>query len=231
MTTLIEIPALGCNGQLYAHINPLLPSGLTPHVLVAVADRMAGCVEQILAQAPEHFVVLGTSFGARVAMEVALAAPERVKGLIIIGSGPGPVADQMAGLKRSARIRGDEFDAVLQEMGDIISHLPGPNGPDTMHAFRDMARDMGAADMALQSDALAYREDMWPRISEITCPVLCLWGDHDQFSAPDVGRQIAEAVPNGEFEELAECGHFPTLEYPHATAAAIGAWLFANKLI
>lgn len=228
---LIEIPALGCNGQLYAKINPLLPLSLTPHVLIAMADRMAGCVAQILEQAPEQFVVLGTSFGARVAMEVALAAPERVKGLIIIGSGPGPVADQVGGLKRSARIRGSEFENVLQEMGDIISHLPGPNGPETMQAFREMSRAMGPANMALQSDAMAYREDLWPRMREITCPVLCLWGDHDQYTPADVGRKIVDAVPNGRFEELTECGHFPTLEYPHATAAAIGSWLSESQLI
>ena len=51
-----------------------------------IADHLAGCVEQVLAAAPEQFSILGTSFGGRVAMEVALAAPERVKGLVVIGS-------------------------------------------------------------------------------------------------------------------------------------------------
>ncbi|MDE2447265.1 MAG: alpha/beta hydrolase, partial [Alphaproteobacteria bacterium] len=113
----------------------------------------------------------------------------------------------------------------------IISHLPGPNGPDTMAAFREMARAMGPDHMALQSDAMAHRIDLWPRMADIACPVLCLWGDHDQYTPADVGRNIADAVPLGEFVELAECGHFPTLEYPHATAAAIGNWLEQNKLI
>ncbi|MDE2446664.1 MAG: alpha/beta hydrolase, partial [Alphaproteobacteria bacterium] len=194
MTTLIEIPALGCDARLYAKANPLLPSGVVAQVIVAVADLMAGCVAQVLAQAPKQFVVLGTSFGARVAMETALIAPEQVKGLIIIGSGPGPVADRAGGLRRSARMRGGEFENVLQEMGGIISHLPGPNGPDTMAAFREMARAMGPDHMALQSDAMAHRIDLWPRMADITCPVLCLWGDHDQYTPADVGRNIADAV-------------------------------------
>lgn len=231
MTTLVQIPALGCNEQLYAKTKPLLPNAMVQSVIVPVADRMAACVDQVLAQAPEQFVLLGTSFGGRVAMETALAAPDLVQGLIIIGAGPGPVADQADGFKRSARMRGSEFEAVLSEMGDIISHLPGPNGVSTMNAFRDMSRAMGPYNMALQSDALAYREDLWPRLAEIKCPVLCIWGDNDQYTAPDVGRKIAASVPYGQFEELADCGHFPTLEYPRETADLISNWLLRVNLI
>lgn len=231
MKTLIQIPALGCNDQLYAKIDPLLPSALLRQVIIPVANRMSGCVAQVLSQAPDQFILLGTSFGGRVAMEVGLAAPERMKGLIIIGAGPGPVADQPSGLARSARIRGGEFETVLQEMGDIISHLPGPNGVSTMIAFRDMSRAMGPENMATQSDALAYREDLWSRMAEIECPVLCLWGDHDQYTAADVGRKIASTVKNGSYVELAECGHFPTLEYPQETANAISNWLSNSNFI
>ena len=227
MKTLIQIPALGCNDRLYAKINPLLPAWLNQCVIIPAANRMAGCVEQVLIQAPDQFILLGTSFGGRVAMEVTLAAPERVLGLIIIGAGPGPVADQVGGLKRSARIRGGEFENVLAEMGDIISHLPGPNGVSTRNAFRDMSRAMGPEKMALQSDALAYREDLWPHLTEIECPVLCLWGDHDQYTASEVGLKIATAVKRGTFIELPDCGHFPTLEYPIESADAILSWMTA----
>lgn len=231
MTTLIQFPALGCNGQLYAEMNRLLPPGLVKDIIVPVADRMAGCVEHVLKHAPRQFILLGTSFGGRVAMEVALAAPLRAKGLMIIGAGPGPVADQPSGLARSARIRGGEFEKVLTEMGDIISHMPGPHGVSTMHAFREMSRAMGSSNMATQSDALAYREDLWPRMEEIECPVLCLWGDHDQYTAADVGRKIASVVKRGTFVELPDCGHFPTLEYPQESSDAIISWMTASILL
>jgi pimeloyl-ACP methyl ester carboxylesterase len=231
VTVLIQIPALGCNEQLYAKVNPLLPVDLDKKVIIPIADRMSGCAAQVLAQAPNQFILLGTSFGGRVAMELALVAPSRVKGLVIIGAGPGPVADQAGGLKRSARMRGSEFENVLTEMGDIISHLPGPHGVSTMNAFRDMSRVMGPSDMATQSDALAYREDLWPRMVELECPTLCLWGDHDQYSDTDVGRKIASVVKRGTFLELPNCGHFPTLEYPDASAAAIIHWLSISHLI
>ncbi len=223
MLPLIQIPALGCDEGLYAPFNAAL--GIKAQTIIPIANRIAGCVDQILAQAPQEFMLMGTSFGGRVAMETVLAAPERVKGMIIIGAGPGPVVDQVAGLKRSARVRGGEFENVLQEMGDIISHLPGPRGPETMEAFRKMGRLMGPENFALQSDALAYRTDLWPRVAEIKCPVLCLWGEHDQFTAPEVGARIAAAVRCGTFVALKHCGHFPTLEYPEEAAQAVREFL------
>jgi pimeloyl-ACP methyl ester carboxylesterase len=226
---LIQIPALGCDDELYGSFDAHLPATLEPQTIVTVADRMSACVEQVVAQAPEQFILMGTSFGARVAMETAVTAPERVKALIIIGSGPGPVVDQAGGLKRSARVRGGEFDAVLKEMGDIISHLPGPRGPATMEAFRTMGRRLGSEKFALQSDALAHRGDLWPQMAHISCPVLCLWGAHDQFSAPDVGEKIAATVRNGKCIVLENCGHFPTLEYPEDSARIVAEFL-GNQL-
>jgi pimeloyl-ACP methyl ester carboxylesterase len=224
---LIQIPALGCDKRLYAPFNASL--GIEGQTIIPITNRMAGCVEQVLAQAPQEFILLGTSFGGRVAMEVALAAPERVKSLIIIGTGPGAAADPAVGLKRSARVRGLEFENVLQEMDDIISHLPGPRGPETMQAFRMMSRAMGPENFARQSDALVHRIDIVPRLPEIKCQVLCLWGEHDQYSAPDVGQKIAAAVPNGKSVVLKNCGHFPTLEYPEESAKAVRDFLFQTQ--
>ncbi|MEP6827464.1 MAG: alpha/beta hydrolase [Aestuariivirga sp.] len=227
MHPVIQIPALGCGKSLYAPFNAAI--GKQAQTIIATANRMAGCVEQVLARAPDEFILLGTSFGGRVAIEIALAAPMRVKGLIIIGAGPGPVADQPGGLHRSARVRGAEFENVLQEMGDIISHLPGPRGIETMHAFRVMSRHLGAENYALQSDALAYRTDLWPRMAEIKCPVFCLWGEYDQYSGPEVGEKIASAVPHGKCVVLKDCGHFPTLEYPEESARIVKDWLFQTQ--
>ncbi len=224
------IPALGCDAGLYSKIVPALRG--VANVTTMIADRatFAGCVEQVLAAAPPTFTILGTSFGGRVAMEVALAEPERVTGLVIIGSAPGPTPDLQAGLRRSARMRGGEFEAVVEEMAAIISHLPGPNGPSTRHAFIDMARRHGAELMARQSDALANRGDLRPRLLEISCPALMLWGAHDQFVAARDGLALAAAMNRGRFVEIADCGHFPSLEAPEETAAAIQHWLADSAL-
>jgi pimeloyl-ACP methyl ester carboxylesterase len=231
MNVFIMIPALGCDERLYQEIAPALDGLVKLQTIVADQDRMPACVEQVLAQAPGEFIIIGTSFGGRVAIEMALAAPERAKGLVVIGASPGPVADPAAGLRRSKRLREGEFEQVMKEMGDMISHLPGPRGPSTRDAFITMARGFGAERMARQSDALAHRSDLWPKVHEIACPALMLWGKHDRFSPVSDGLKLAAALPKARYVEIAECGHFPSLEAPEETADAISHWLVASGLV
>ncbi len=225
MTNLVMIPAFGCDERLYSEIAPFLPSNVLISTVICDGDSMARCVEQVLAQAPLKFVVLGTSFGGRVALEATLAAPDRVQGLVVIGSSPGPVADQVAGLRRSERLRAGEAVQVATEMGDRIAHMDGPNGPAARQAFIDMCATLGPEALTRQSDALAKRSDLWQRLGEIACPALMLWGVHDKYSPAAEGLRMSAAIPNGRYVELADCGHFPTLEYPDETAAAIDHWM------
>ncbi len=225
MTALVLIPALGCNGQLYAEITPALSAQFTVTTHIPTASRYDGMVKDLLSHAPEKFIILGASMGGRLALESTLAAPDRVKGLIIIGSGPGPVADQQAGLRRSARIRGTEFKAVIAEMAAIIAHLPGPNGEKTRDGFMRMADEVGAETTASQSDALAHRTDRWPDLANITCPTLFLWGDQDQFSPSEDAVRMNGLVKGSRCAIIPDCGHFPSLEYPEKSAAIILEWL------
>ena len=101
MRNLVMIPAMGCDGGLYADILPRLSDVVEPVTIVANRDTLTGCVQQVLDQAPEKFIVLGTSFGGRTALEVAFAAPGRVQGMVVIGAGPGVAADPAAGFRRT----------------------------------------------------------------------------------------------------------------------------------
>jgi pimeloyl-ACP methyl ester carboxylesterase len=124
MQNLAMIPALGCDGGLYADIWPRLSAVVEPVTIVADEDTLTGCVQQVLEQAPEKFIILGTSFGGRTALEVAFAAPDRVQGLVIIGAGAGDAADPSAGLRRAA--------ASLKMLSRIwltgFPTCPGPTG-------------------------------------------------------------------------------------------------------
>ena len=79
MRNLVTIPALGCDGGLYADILPRLSGVVEPVTIVADKDSSTGCVQQVLELAPEKFIILGTSFGGRTSLEVAFAAPDRCR--------------------------------------------------------------------------------------------------------------------------------------------------------
>ena len=225
MNTLILIPAFGCNAQLYVPQIKALEKDIHIRTIIPSADRYDKMVAEVLKQAPDEFAILGTSMGGRVALEVTLAAPERVTGLCVIGAGAGRVADQAAGLRRSARIRGGEREQVVAEMAAMIAHEAGPRGPAARQAFVDMAMAMDVEQLARQSDALAHRVDRWDELENVEALTLCLWGEHDKFSPGDDGLRMAEAVDIGSFIEFPNCGHFPTLEYPNEATEAITMWL------
>ena len=231
MQNLVMIPALGCDGGLYADILPRLSSVVEPVTIVADKDTMTGCVQQVLEQAPEKFIILGTSFGGRTALEVAFAAPHRVQGLVVIGAGAGVAADPSAGITRAERLCGSEFENAVTEMAGMVSHMPGPNGATTRSAFISMAYKLGGALMARQSEALAKRLDLWPRLGEIACPSLMLWGREDKFSPAAEGLKFSMALPHGRYAEISACGHFPSLEAPEETADIILHWLQDSKFI
>ncbi len=216
MSTLVMLPAMGCDHRLYA--------ARAGDVCITDEPSIAACVKQVLAAAPRRFIVMGTSFGGRVALETALAAPDRVAGLIVIGSGAKAVADPVAGYRRASRLRGGEFDRVVTEMGAMVSHLPGPMGPVARDLFIAMAHDLGPERMGNQAEAMATRADVSASLGGITCPALMLWGREDQFSPATDGMAMAAAMPQGRYVEIAECGHFPTLEAPEAASAIIQHW-------
>ncbi len=230
MKNLVMIPAMGCDGRLYAGIAELLAAYVTPHVIVVDGNDLAECVFEVLRQAPDKFIILGTSFGGTVALEVALAASDRVEGLVVIGAGAGPAANPAAGLNRAERLRGGVFETVVTEMADMVSHLPGPHGATTRELFTSMARDGGGQLMARQSTALARRSDLWPRLGEILVPSLMLWGREDQFSPAADGLKLSTAIANARYAEISECGHFPSLEAPEETADILLHWLQDMKL-
>ena len=112
----------------------------------------------------------------------------------------------------------------------MIAHLPGPLGAQTRRDFIRMAEVQGGELMARQSDALAHRGNLAPRLGEIACPALMLWGVEDQFVSWQDGLKMAAACQHARFVEIKDCGHFPTLEAPEETNDAIRHWLASNGL-
>ncbi len=218
--TLVLIPALFCDEALYALVEPQLARHATVRVIAAPRDTMEQSVAAILDQAPPAFVVAGTSYGASLAIEVALAAPERVRGLWIMGSNAGaPDAEQSAGL-----VRGIESDpaGVIGMLSGVVTQ---PSNAAATETFKEMAARVGRDHAAKQARSLAAKRSVEEHASTLNMPVLAIWGAEDKISPAASGRAFVERIPGGEWHELADCGHLPTLEKPAEVAQIAGAWL------
>ncbi|HEY3960033.1 MAG TPA: alpha/beta fold hydrolase [Solirubrobacteraceae bacterium] len=202
---------------------------LPGHGEMADAERpitFAGCVDHVLAHAPERFALCGYSLGGRVALHVALAAPERVTRLALVSTTAG-IEDSAGRAERSAADHrlADElermpFEDFIErwrtqplfaddppEVGRLAREDQRRNRPDALAA---VLRGIGSGEMG----------PIWRRLGELTMPVTVLAGDRDaKYQA--LGRRMVELIPDGELAVVAG-GHGLPLESPEVVARALG---------
>jgi thioesterase domain-containing protein len=76
MPTLVLIPALGCDGELYEAVAAGLSDLVAPRVVVVAEPTLDEAAARVLSEVEGDFAVAGASFGGNVALEVALERDE-----------------------------------------------------------------------------------------------------------------------------------------------------------
>lgn len=218
----VLVPALLCDDALFRGTLDALDAGgarVDADVMLAAHADMAANVAEILARAPDRFVLAGASFGGTVAIDVALAAPERVAGLWLIGCDPGTNPEASLGL---AGLLETAPDAAIGHLAGVVVR---PEATEAAAEFRAMAHRVGGHVGAAQARALAGRADAWDRLDALGMPALLVWGEDDAAVPVEVGRRLAGALTDARLHVLRACGHLPTLERPTEVAAAVRDWL------
>jgi 2-succinyl-6-hydroxy-2,4-cyclohexadiene-1-carboxylate synthase len=180
----------------------------------------------VLAAAPPRFALGGYSMGGRIALAIALAAPERISELILIATTAG-IED--AG-EREARRAADARLADAIEREDIGTFaerwlaqplFAGDDEEAQRRARADIARNEPAGlAAALRGVGTGVMTPLWDRLGELTMPVLLLVGERDEkFTA--LGHRLAAAIPGAELEIVPGAGHALPRAAPAAVAQAI----------
>ena len=153
-------------------------------------------------------VLVGHSMGALVAVEAALAWPDKVRGLVLAGAAPRlPVSEELVALIRDDHAR---VPAWLAEHG-----LSPTAKPAVRRAF--IAAGVVTSRETTLADFEAVRAtDLGARIAELRCPVVWLDGADDRIAPAAPGRP-------GEVRTLPAVGHLIPIEAPGAVAEAVGA--------
>jgi 2-succinyl-6-hydroxy-2,4-cyclohexadiene-1-carboxylate synthase len=181
-----------------------------------------GCVEHVLARAPERFALCGYSLGGRVALHVALAAPERVARLVLVSSTAG-IEDASERVLRSIsdhrladELEHGPFEGFVErwrtqplfagdspEVGALVREDQRRNRPDALAA---VLCGIGTGEMT----------PLWGGLGELQMPVTVLVGDRDaKFQA--LGRRMVALLPDATLT-VVPGGHGLPLENPAAVA-------------
>lgn len=219
----VFVPALLCDERLYTDVITALGDQIKAQMLSSPQPTFAASIMDILARAPETFVLVGTSYGGNLALKLALSAPEQVRALWLMG------CDHTA-----AQAGGPDLAAGLDAAPDAVTEMPSGlvvRQEDTVAAgkFRNMAHKVGGAAGAAQARANGARADLAGRLGKLTMPALIMFGEEDAVVSVATGRDLAAALPNAQFQQIDACGHLPTLEQP-AQAAQLFSTFLNNSL-
>jgi len=173
-------------------------------------------------------VLVGNSLGGTVAMAVAFAAPELVRGLVICSASAGPAGpptppETMQYMMRSASLPVPQAAAAMMDIlfaTDFIDEHP--EMLDAAVEKRSQGSPMIATLGPLQS-ALAF--DPLERLKSMDLPTLILHGEDDVLVLSDHAQMLADAAPGAEVQLVADSGHALVVEQSAAVAEAISAFL------
>lgn len=222
----------------FTPILPLLPAEYRVHALdqrghgesdkpesgYHMADLAADVLAFMDAKRIPRAVVVGHSMGSLVAQYVARAAPDRIGGLVLIGSGPSihsmPGADEFAAGVRAFR-DSVPLDFIREFQASTIHRPLSPQFVDRVvqesrrlppHVWRGIVNGM------IASEPVAGAIDA--RI-----PTLILWGDRDAVFPRAAQDSLLAALPEAELTVHPETGHAVHWERPDAVARELSAFL------
>jgi 2-succinyl-6-hydroxy-2,4-cyclohexadiene-1-carboxylate synthase len=187
---------------------------------------LAATLAYLRALVDEPHVLTGYSMGGRIALHAALARPERVRRLVLVGASPGLAeAEERAARRRADEALADHIEAVgVEAFADEWGRLALWEGqPERVrsaaHADRLRNTPAGLAD-ALRGLGTGALPSLWDRLGELSMPVVLAVGERDaKFRA--IAERMAERLPDGRLELIPGAGHAAHLERPDLVAAAI----------
>lgn len=147
-------------------------------------------------------VVVGHSFGGRVAIQLALLAPQKIRGLIISGT---PLFRNHPHQKSPLSFRAIK---KLRQLG-LVSEA----------RLESARRKHGSVEYLATSGVMrevfvrVVNESYEQALSQIRCPTAFVWGTQDS-SAPVADAVKAQKMVNGSFLETRKCGHNIHISHP-----------------
>jgi 2-succinyl-6-hydroxy-2,4-cyclohexadiene-1-carboxylate synthase len=180
----------------------------------------------------DRFRLLGHSMGGMVARRLVIAAPERVTGLILMDTAPGPPSGVDPDLaKMGAAVARTEGMVVMRQLLDEIDPLGTPAdhrlrrerpgyvefGREKFFAVPPVAYAELVLDIVQQPNQLVA-------LATLTCPALVIVGEQDEGFLPDA-HAMADVIPDVELVVVPDAGHSPQFENPAVWLAALERFL------
>ena len=193
----------------------------------------------------DQISLAGSSGGGVWAIWYALAHPERVRRLILLGSAPllpgtyAPVPLRIT----AAPIIGDLIARMPSNEKTVVNMMTMMGEKETIVNYPQMIEALAAsnndpvASKATRTEfsaflnLLGFKENMKIRaddLAQLSMPTLVIWGEHDPLGGVEAAQAVSAAIPDSKLVML-PAGHVPLLGYPEKSAKLVSDFVLSGE--
>lgn len=183
-------------------------------------------------------VLVGQGLGAQLAWQLALRAPDRVAGLVLLNAGAREFRPEAAPLAFTlTRLPGASWLAegllprhlLAQALREAYGQ-PARLRAETIERYFELAlREGNRAALVRLLDQRQAPQDLTPLAGLGRTPTLILWGARDRLLPLEDGLALQAAIPGARLQRFDTLGHLPQEEDAAATVAAMAEFLHTLK--
>jgi len=210
---------------------PLDWEGQNPYGLEAQVALVVGLLDHFGVQSA---ILVGNSAGGTVAMQTALAYPERVSALILVdpavyngGGAPSWIRPLLATpqMRHLGPLVARQIQVRGPQLIEMAWHDPAKLQPETIALYKKPLQ-VDNWDKALWELTLASRASkLDKRLDELTLPILVITGDDDRIVPTADSIRLAGELPNASLVVIEAAGHVPHEEQPAEFMDAVREFL------
>jgi 3-oxoadipate enol-lactonase len=184
--------------------------GATPYTLADHARDLAALLDHLQI---DKAVICGVSVGGMIAQQLFAMRPELVRALILFDTAH-KIGSTELWNARIAAVQDEGLESIAESiLARWFSVGFKANRKTDLAGYRNMLvrtpRDGYAATCAAIRDA-----DLTDVAAAITVPTLCVVGDQDGSTPPQLVAEFAKLVPGARYEVISGAGHLPCVEQP-----------------
>lgn len=208
----------------------------TKHSLENYSDWVNDFLEALLIN---EVILVGHSFGSRIALVFSGYYPKKIKKLVLIT--PVLKVDGLLDIivstyYRIAKVLPEYLQKIMlsnglgKRVGNAVIFKSGNSKIHREIVIRDI-KEIKKLKPRVSMEVFDefYKFSLIPEIKKISNNFLIIAGELDEVSPLPLVKELASQLSNAKLEIMKKCGHLVPLEKPKATASIIKKWLHYDK--